>query len=138
MAIVIGKVTRVLGPVVHAIATAKVQMLEFVEVGTERLIGEVVRLHGNQIIIQVYEDTTGLTPGVEVYGSGMPLSVELGPGLIGTIYDGVQRPLTEIKKVSDQYIHRGIKAPALDRNKKWSLEPAVSPGTIVSSGQIIG
>jgi len=138
VAIVIGKVTRVLGPVVHAIATAKVQMLEFVEVGTERLIGEVVRLHGNQIIIQVYEDTTGLTPGVEVYGSGMPLSVELGPGLIGTIYDGVQRPLTEIKKVSDQYIHRGIKAPALDRNKKWSFEPAVSPGTIVSSGQVIG
>jgi len=138
VATVIGTVTRVLGPVVHAVATAKAQMLEFVEVGHDHLIGEVVRLQGDQIVIQVYEDTTGLTPGVEVYGSGMPLSVELGPGLIGTIYDGVQRPLTEIKKVSDQYIHRGIKAPALDRNKKWPFEPVVSPGTNVSGGQVIG
>lgn len=138
MATIIGIVTRVLGPVVHATAITKAQMLEFVEVGPDRLIGEIMRLQGDQIIIQVYEDTTGLTPGVEVYGSGMPLSVELGPGLIGTIYDGVQRPLTEIKKVSDQYIHRGIKIPALDRHKKWSFEPTVSPGTIVSGGQAIG
>lgn len=138
MATVIGKVTRVLGPVVHAAAFEKAQMLEFVEVGPDHLIGEIVRLQGDQIIIQVYEDTTGLTPGVEVYGSGMPLSVELGPGLIGTIYDGVQRPLAEIKKVSDQYIHRGTKMPALDRQKKWTFEPAVRAGTTVTAGQVIG
>ncbi|MFA7711639.1 MAG: V-type ATP synthase subunit A, partial [Candidatus Neomarinimicrobiota bacterium] len=138
MATVIGKVTRVLGPVVHAAALDKAQMLEFVEVGPDRLIGEIVRLHNDQIIIQVYEDTTGLAPGVDVYGSGLPLSVELGPGLIGTIYDGVQRPLAEIKKVSDQYIHRGIKVPALDRQKKWPFVPIVSTGDTVSGGQAIG
>jgi len=135
---IIGKVTRVLGPVVHAASTARAQMLEFVEVGPDRLIGEIVRLQGNQMIIQVYEDTTGLTPGADVYGSGMPLSVELGPGLIGTIYDGVQRPLTEIKKVSDQYIHRGIKVPSLDRTKKWSFSPTLKTGDHVSGGQVIG
>ncbi|MCK9559225.1 MAG: V-type ATP synthase subunit A [Candidatus Marinimicrobia bacterium] len=138
MATVIGKVSRVLGPVVHAAALDKAQMLEFVEVGPDHLIGEIVRLHNDQIIIQVYEDTTGLAPGVDVYGSGLPLSVELGPGLIGTIYDGVQRPLAEIKKVSDQYIHRGIKVPALDRKKRWPFVPIVSTGDTVSGGQAIG
>jgi len=135
---IIGKVTRVLGPVVHAAGTAAAQMLEFVEVGPDRLIGEIVRLQNENIIIQVYEDTTGLTPGADVYGSGLPLSVELGPGLIGTIYDGVQRPLTEIKKASDQYIHRGIKVPPLDRQKKWEFTPTVNLGATVSGGQIIG
>ena len=106
---VIGRVSRVLGPVVHAKGVAYAQMLELVEVGEERLIGEIVRLQGDEIAIQVYEDTTGLTPGAAVYGSGMPLSVELGPGLMGSIYDGIQRPLEGIKKVSKQYIQRGIK-----------------------------
>jgi len=135
---IIGKVTRVLGPVVHAASTSAAQMLEFVEVGPDRLIGEIIRLQGQHIIIQVYEDTTGLAPGAEVYGSGMPLSVELGPGLIGTIYDGVQRPLTAIKKASDQYIHRGIKVPSLDRQKKWTFTPTVKPEDSVSGGQILG
>ncbi|MFH1213972.1 MAG: V-type ATP synthase subunit A [Candidatus Neomarinimicrobiota bacterium] len=138
MSVIIANVSRVLGPVVHATSIAKARMLESVEVGEERLIGEIVRLQGNQITIQVYEDTTGLTPGTAVYGSGMPLSVELGPGLIGTIYDGVQRPLEEIKKASDQYIRRGIKAPSLNRQKKWKFTPLVSPGETVSGGQIIG
>jgi len=138
VSVIIANVSRVLGPVVHATSIAKARMLESVEVGEERLIGEIVRLQGNQITIQVYEDTTGLTPGTAVYGSGMPLSVELGPGLIGTIYDGVQRPLEEIKKASDQYIRRGIKAPSLNRQKKWKFTPLVEPGETISSGQIIG
>jgi V/A-type H+-transporting ATPase subunit A len=138
VATVIGSVTRVLGPVVHATSNGNAQMLEFVEVGPEHLIGEIVRLLDDRIIIQVYEDTTGLTPGVEVYGTGMPLSVELGPGLIGTIYDGVQRPLTAIKALSGQYIQRGVQVPPLDRQKKWGFEPQLSAGVLVTGGQVIG
>src|SRR4030042_1595731 len=103
---VIGKVSRVLGPVVQAKGVTRAQMLELVEVGEDRLIGEIMRLNGDEISIQVYEDTTGLTPGVSVYGSGLPLSVELGPGLMGSIYDGIQRPLEKIKAQSDQYIRK--------------------------------
>ena len=135
---VIGYVSRVLGPVVHARDVKKAQMLELVEVGDERLIGEIVRLQGDRISVQVYEDTTGLAPGAAVYGSGMPLSVELGPGLIGSIYDGVQRPLETIKAMSDQYIRRGVKVPSLDREKKWLFTPLVKPGDSVTAGQTIG
>ncbi|MFA4838159.1 MAG: V-type ATP synthase subunit A [Candidatus Neomarinimicrobiota bacterium] len=135
---VIGKVNRVLGPVVYAKDVTRAQMLELVEVGEDRLIGEIVKLKGDQITIQVYEDTTGLTPGASVYGSGMPLSVELGPGLIGSIYDGVQRPLSEIKKLSDQYIHKGVQVPSLDRRKKWKFVPIVRTGDEVVGGQTIG
>ena len=101
---VIGTITRVLGPVVHAKGVKNAQMLELVEVGDGHLIGEIVRLQGDEIAIQVYEDTTGPAPGTPVYGSGMPLSVELGPGLIGSIYDGVQRPLEEIRKLSGDVV----------------------------------
>jgi len=135
---VIGHVSRVLGPVVHATGVKQAQMLELVEVGEERLIGEIVRLQGNEIVIQVYEDTTGLAPGAVVYGSGMPLSVELGPGLMGSIYDGVQRPLEEIKKVSKQYIERGVKIAPLHRGKKWLFTPKVKEGEKVKSGQVLG
>lgn len=135
---VIGTVSRVLGPVVHAKGVTKAQMLELVEVGEERLIGEIVRLQRDEITIQVYEDTTGIAPGTVVYGSGMPLSVELGPGLIGSIYDGVQRPLEAIKAVSGEYIRRGVKIASLDREKQWDFTPKVKPGDIVIPGQIIG
>jgi len=135
---VIGKVSRVLGPVVQATGVTRASMLELVEVGDERLVGEIVKLQGNEITIQVYEDTTGLAPGSSVYGSGMPLSVELGPGLIGSIFDGIQRPLEAIKKVSDQYIRRGVKVPPLSRETKWLFSPAVSKGDDVKAGQIIG
>lgn len=135
---VIGTVSRVLGPVVHAKGVTKAQMMELVEVGEERLIGEIVRLKEDQITIQVYEDTTGVRPGTVVYGSGMPLSVELGPGLIGSIYDGVQRPLEAIKAMSDEYIRRGVKIASLDREKKWDFTPKVKKGDTVSPGQIIG
>ncbi len=135
---IIGKVSRVLGPVVHAKGVAHAQMLELVEVGEDRLIGEIVRLQGNNIIVQVYEDTTGLTPGAAVYGSGMPLSVELGPGLMGSIYDGVQRPLEAIKKVTKQYIRKGIKIDPLDRKQKWSFHPQIKSGDMAKPGEILG
>ena len=135
---VIGRVSRVLGPVVHARGVAHAQMLELVEVGEERLIGEIVRLDGDRIAIQVYEDTTGLAPGAAVYGSGMPLSVELGPGLIGSIYDGVQRPLEEIKNLSDYTIQRGVKVPPLRRERKWTFKPKLTEGEEVTPGQFLG
>ena len=134
----IGKINRVLGPVVHATDVKDAQMLELVEVGEERLIGEIVRLQGNNIAIQVYEDTTGLAPGASVYGSGMPLSVELGPGLIGSIYDGVQRPLEAIKAVSGEFIPRGVKVDPLKRDKKWLFTPILKPGESVHGGQVLG
>lgn len=134
----IGKVSRVLGPVVHARVQSRAQMLELVEVGEERLIGEIVRLQEEYITIQIYEDATGLAPGVSVYGSGMPLSVELGPGLIGSIYDGVQRPLEKIKSLAHQYIQKGIKVAPLDRKRKWLFTPSVKKGETVQAGQILG
>lgn len=134
----IGTVSRVLGPVVHAKGVKKAQMLELVEVGEERLIGEIVRLERDEISIQVYEETTGLAPGEKVYGSGMPLSVELGPGLIGSIYDGVQRPLEAIKLKAGQYINRGIKVPSLNRDKKWIFTPLVKKGDVLTPGTVIG
>jgi V/A-type H+-transporting ATPase subunit A len=135
---VIGQVCRVLGPVVHAKGITKAQMLELVEVGEERLIGEIVRLQGDEIAVQVYEDTTGLTPGANVYGSGMPLSVELAPGLLTSIYDGVQRPLEVIKSQSDHYIHRGVKVSPINRERKWAFTPLVHKGDEVRAGQILG
>lgn len=135
---VIGQVSRVLGPVVHARGVKNARMLELVEVGEHRLIGEIMRLSGDNIIIQVYEDTTGVAPGAPVYGSGMPLSVELGPGLIGSIYDGVQRPLEEIRKLTGQFIPRGVQAASLQRDVAWPFSPCVEAGERVSPGQVIG
>jgi len=133
---VVGKVIRVLGPVVHAKVTSKVQMMELVEVGEYRLVGEIVRLKGSEIVIQV--DTTGLHPGASIYGSGMPLSVELGPGLLGSIYDGIQRPLEEIKEKEGYEIKRGIKLPPLNREKKYLFNPQAKIGDLLQPGQIIG
>ena len=135
---IIGTVSRVLGPVVHAEGVKDARMLELVEVGEERLIGEIVRLSGDRIAVQVYEDTTGLAPGVPVYGSGLPLSVELGPGLIGSIYDGVQRPLEAIKRQSGSFIRVGVKSPPLDHERKWHFEPALKAGDTVEPGMTIG
>lgn len=135
---IIGVVSRVVGPLVEAKGAQEAHMLEMVEVGDEHLIGEIVHLLRDKIIIQVYEDTTSLKPGSPVYGSGMPLSVELGPGIIGTIYDGIQRPLEAIKLSSGQYIQKGIHIPALDRKKKWHFKPAVKTGDEVQPGVIIG
>jgi V/A-type H+-transporting ATPase subunit A len=135
---VIGKVGRVVGPVVEASEVAGVEMLELVFVGDERLVGEVVRIRGDAAWIQVYEDTTGLRPGTPVYGRGEPLSVELGPGLIGSIFDGVQRPLDVLRVQTGDFVSKGVHVASLDRERRWSFEPLVKAGDRVSPGQVIG
>jgi V/A-type H+-transporting ATPase subunit A len=135
---IIGRVGRIVGPVVEAGEVAGVEMLELVFVGDERLVGEVVRVKGESAWIQVYEDTTGLRPGAPVYGQGEPLSVELGPGLIGAIYDGVQRPLDVIRQRSGDFVAKGVHVPALDRDRTWHFKPLVKAGDAASGGMIIG
>lgn len=133
-----GRVYRVSGPVVIADNMRGVGVYEVVEVGQERLIGEVIGVEGDKAVIQVYEDTGGLQIGEPVISTGSPLSAELGPGLIGSIFDGIQRPLPELNAEVGFFIKRGIKLPSLPRNKKWHFTPTVKPGLKVSSGDIIG
>ena len=137
---IIGRVKRVNGPVIEASDITDAMMMELVRIGDGKLVGEIVKLSGNTAVIQVYEDTTGIKPGDNVYGSGMPLSVELGPGLIGTIYDGIQRPLEALLEASGEFIKKGITRPALDRDKKWKFEAETSlkPGDIISEGAAVG
>jgi len=136
---IIGQVRRVNGPVIEATGVTDAMMLELVRVGEVRLVGETIKLSGDSAIIQVYEDTTGIAPGDNIYGSGSPLSVELGPGLIGTIYDGIQRPLEEIRNLSGSFIERGISLPSLNREKKWRFQPAaLNSGQEVSPGMVLG
>jgi len=113
-------------------------MHEMVTVGKERLKGEIIRIEEDAAIIQVYENTSGLKPGEEVIGTGKPLSVELGPGLIGNIYDGIQRPLTVLREKTGIFIVRGIEAPALSRDKKWTFIPMMKVNGIVHGGDILG
>ncbi|MDD5066124.1 MAG: V-type ATP synthase subunit A [bacterium] len=135
---IIGCVKRVNGPVVLGEMKDAVKMLDIAEVGEEHLIGEIVKIENEQFTIQVYEDTTLIKPGDNIYGTGMPLSVELGPGLLGNIYDGIQRPLEEIRKINQVYIKRGVQPPSLSRDKKWSFQPVVKKGDKVREGNIIG
>ena len=135
---IIGQVKRVNGPVIEAMGITDAMMLELVKVADSRLIGEIIKLEGQNAVIQVYEDTTGVCPGDNIYGSGMPLSVELGPGLIGTIYDGIQRPLEEIYKISGHFIEKGIQLSSLNKEKQWSFVPDINVGSEVSGGSIIG
>ena len=136
---IIGQVKRVNGPVIEAKGITDAQMLELVRVGEVRLVGETIKLQGDTAIIQVYEDTTGITPGENIYGSGMPLSVELGPGLIGTIYDGIQRPLEDIRELSGEFIERGIVASPLNRQKAWHFIPSeLTAGAALSGSQVLG
>jgi V/A-type H+/Na+-transporting ATPase subunit A len=131
-------VTRISGPIVTATGMASAQMYEVVQVGELGLVGEVVRLLGQRATIQVYEDTTLLEPGVPVQRTGAPLSVWLGPGLVGSIYDGIQRPLPGIQARSGAWIRRGEKVEPLDAGRRWSFEPVVRPGQKVTAGQVIG
>jgi V/A-type H+-transporting ATPase subunit A len=133
-----GKVIAVNGPIVKAVGLKGIRMYDIAEVGSDRLIGEVIRLVDEITIIQVYEDNTGLKPGDEVISYGRPLSVLLGPGLIANIYDGIQRPLVGISEVCGSYIKKGIKLSPLDIGKKWSFQPLVKAGADVSEGTIIG
>ncbi len=138
MAKVIGKVIRVSGPVVEAGEIKEAFMMELAEVGPNHLVGEIVHLKSDRAIIQVYEDTTGLKSGDEVYGSGRPLSLELGPGLLGSIFDGIQRPLELIRQESGIYIKKGVHVPPLDRERRWPFQPTLAAGKKVRGGEIIG
>jgi V/A-type H+-transporting ATPase subunit A len=133
-----GTISRVSGPVIIAKGMIGSRMYDVVNVGTEALRGEIIRLEGDEAVIQVYEDTTGLTLGESVENTGIPLSVELGPGLLTSIYDGVQRPLPVLLRKSGDFIGRGINAPGLDRSKKWKFVPAVKTGDELSPGDVIG
>jgi V/A-type H+-transporting ATPase subunit A len=135
---IVGQVRRVVGPVVEAGNVKGVEMLELVFVGTERLVGEVVRIAGDAAYIQVYEDTTGLRAGAPVYGKGEPLSAELGPGLIGGIYDGVQRPLDILRARMGDFVSKGVHVPALERDLKHDFKPLVEAGSRVGGGTVLG
>ena len=133
-----GRVSRVNGPVLEAADITDALMTEMVYVGEQRLVGEVIKLNGNRAVIQVYEDTTGIAPGDNIYGSGESLSVSLGPGLMGTIYDGIQRPLEKLFELSGEFIGKGLSFSALNREKEWEYTPLVTSGDRVKEGQIIG
>jgi V/A-type H+-transporting ATPase subunit A len=130
-------ITRVSGPIVHAVGMRGAQMYEVVEVAEDGLVGEVVRIVEDRATIQVYEDTTLLKPGAPIRRTGAPLSVSLGPGLIGNIYDGIERPLPTIAAHSQAWIRRGEKVPALESAKGWPLEPRAAAGAAVTEGQVI-
>ena len=133
-----GKIVWVSGPAVRADGMASAKMYETVEVGESKLIGEVIRLTGDVAFIQVYESTSGLRPGEPVVGTGQPLSVLLGPGIIGRIYDGIQRPLEEIAKKSGAFISKGIATTPIDLKKKYHFKPVVKIGEDVKAGTVLG
>jgi len=135
---IIGQIKRVNGPVIEVMGITDAEMFELVRVGKENLIGEIIKLETDSAVVQVYEDTTGIAPYDPVYGAGMQLSVELGPGMVGTIYDGIQRPLEEIRRMSEIYIGRGITVPSLSRDKTWHFVPTVKNGDRVCGGAILG
>ena len=134
-----GKIVKVSGPLVVAAGMEEAGMADVVRVGAQRLIGEILNMSGGTASIQVYEETSGLGPGAAVETTGAPLSVELGPGLIETIYDGIQRPLEGIlEKTGTNSLPRGVEVPALDRKKKWTFVPVVRPGDRVTGGDVLG
>ncbi|MBR9690391.1 V-type ATP synthase subunit A [Candidatus Woesearchaeota archaeon] len=132
-----GKLQRIAGPVVVAVGF-EARMYDVVRVGKEKLMGEVIQLDGEKVIIQVYEDTSGLRPGEVVINTGEPLSVELGPGMLTSIYDGIQRPLPVLADQMGDYIFRGVDAPGLDHKKKWEFKATAKKGDKVKPGDIIG
>jgi V/A-type H+/Na+-transporting ATPase subunit A len=133
-----GKIIRISGPVIEADSMRGSKMYDVVRVGAEHLIGEIIRLNEDVATIQVYEDTNGLKPGEIVLSTQEPLSVELGPGLIGNIYDGIQRPLPAINKQTGDFIARGVETSPLDRKKKWLFIPRAKKGEPVKGGDILG
>ena len=133
-----GKIIKVSGPLVVADGLADAGMADVVKVGAQGLKGEILTMTGDTASIQVYEETAGLGPGAEVYTTGAPLSVELGPGMLENIYDGIQRPLTEIRALAGETIARGIDIPALNREKKWHFVPVKQAGDRITGGDIIG
>lgn len=133
-----GTILSVNGPVVVASGLQGAKMYDMVKVGEKRLVGEIIGIRGDMVTIQVYEETAGLRPGEPVESTYEPLSVELGPGLIGRIFDGTQRPLELIRERAGDFIARGVELPALDRSKKWDFQPLVAPGEEVEAGDVLG
>lgn len=134
----IGKIKKVAGPLVIAEGMRDANMFDVVRVSDSRLIGEIIEMHGDEASVQVYEETSGLGPGAPVESTGMPLSVELGPGLISSIYDGIQRPLDDIMKICGNNLARGVEVPSLKRDIKWPFVPTVKVGDKVIAGDVIG
>lgn len=133
-----GKVIKVSGPLIVASGMSESKMFDVVRVSESRLIGEIIELRGDKASIQVYEETDGIGPGEAVYSTGAPLSVELGPGLIESIFDGIQRPLEKLRAKSGDRIGRGVEVSALDHEKKWKFNPTVKKGATVSEGDELG
>ena len=133
-----GIIKKVAGPLVIAEGMKDANMFDVVRVSKERLIGEIIEIHGDLASVQVYEETSGLGPGEEVVSTGMPLSVELGPGLIGSIFDGIQRPLDDIMKISGNNLARGVEVASLKRDRVWEFKPSVKKGDKLSGGSVIG
>ncbi len=139
MASTAGTITRVTGPLVRASGMGSAKLYEVVQVSEEKLMGEIIELHGDVAAIQVYEETGGIAPGDPVYRTGRTMSVALAPGLLESVYDGVQRPLSAIEADSGSwYIKRGIEADAIDRERRWAFTPAVSVGDAVVAGDVLG
>ena len=138
MARIAGRIGRVVGPVVEATGVTELRMLDMVYVGEENLVGEVMRLKNDRAFIQVYEDTTSLKAGEPVSTDGFPLSVELGPGLMSGIFDGILRPLEAIREKEGYFISRGVSVPPLDRRKKWHFVPRCKEGDAITGGSFIG
>src|SRR4051812_34120821 len=133
-----GRVVRISGPVVSATDLPRTRLFDVVRVGTEQLLGEVIKLDGDLVVMQVFEDTTGLQVGEPVEATGEPLYAELGPGLLGGILDGTQRPLTNLSTDGDLYIARGADPPRLDRDHRWDFRPVVEVGDRVGPGDLLG
>ena len=133
-----GVIKKVAGPLVIAEGMRDANMFDVVRVSEQRLIGEIIEMHGDEASIQVYEETSGLGPGEPVESMDVPMSVELGPGLIASIYDGIQRPLDDILKISGNNLKRGVEVPSLKRNLKWEFVPTVKVGDEVETGDVIG
>ena len=134
-----GTIKKVAGPLVIAEGMRDANMFDVVRVSNQRLIGEIIEMHGDEASIQVYEETSGLKPGEPVESTEEPLSVELGPGLIASIYDGIQRPLDDIMKATgSNNLVRGVEVPALKRDRKWKFVPTAKVGDEVSGGDVLG
>ena len=133
-----GTITKVSGPLVIASGMRQANMFDVVRVSEQHLIGEIIEMHGDRASIQVYEETSGLGPGEPVTSTGAPLSVELGPGLIGSIFDGIQRPLMEIMRQTGTNLTRGAEVPALNREKSWTFEALKKSRRCCGAGRCAG
>ena len=134
----IGRIVKVAGPLVIAEGMRDANMFDVVRVSDQRLIGEIIEMHGDRASVQVYEETAGLGTGERVESTGLPLSVELGPGLIKGIFDGIQRPLEKIRQKVGNNLTRGVEVPSLDRDIKWHFYPTAKPGDQLTGGDVLG